>query len=175
MENCLGGGYTKAGLLNGSFVRNSGLAPLAQFSRHYSLAEARGRIPWLRSIFAKIHLVLDISASGDGRPVGRSRSGNGNGGGPGGSGGDGFDMEAAAAGLTSEEKRELLKRLAQQILDQGVVIQDVRRGLVDFPAWKDSREVFLCYELDDGDNIGYWHEIDAGYAGRQEITHWSDA
>ncbi|HKB87094.1 MAG TPA: DUF2203 domain-containing protein [Ignavibacteriaceae bacterium] len=41
-------------------------------------------------------------------------------------------------------------------------------GLVDFPAIIDGQEVFLCWRSDE-DNVIYYHEIEAGYAGRKLI------
>jgi hypothetical protein len=41
-------------------------------------------------------------------------------------------------------------------------------GLVDFPAIIDGEEVFLCWRSDEAE-INYYHEIEAGYAGRREI------
>ena len=41
-------------------------------------------------------------------------------------------------------------------------------GLVDFPAIIDGQEVFLCWRSDE-DNIEYYHETEAGYAGRKRI------
>ena len=49
-----------------------------------------------------------------------------------------------------------------------VQIKDIDRGLVDFPAIIGGREVFLCWELDEND-IEFWHEIDAGYPGRERL------
>ncbi len=41
-------------------------------------------------------------------------------------------------------------------------------GLVDFPAIINGKEVFLCWRSDE-ESIHYYHEIEAGYAGRQLI------
>ena len=41
-------------------------------------------------------------------------------------------------------------------------------GLVDFPAMMDGSEVYLCWRSDEAD-ILYYHELDAGYAGRKLI------
>jgi hypothetical protein len=49
-----------------------------------------------------------------------------------------------------------------------VVLRDLDRGLVDFPALRDGREVYLCWEQGE-DGIGYWHDLDAGHAGRQPL------
>ena len=50
----------------------------------------------------------------------------------------------------------------------GVVIKDLDRGLIDFPAIRDGREVYLCWQLDE-DEIGFWHDIDAGFGGREPL------
>ena len=49
-----------------------------------------------------------------------------------------------------------------------IVLRDLDRGLVDFPALRDGREVYLCW-VDGEADISFWHELDAGYAGRQEL------
>ncbi len=63
---------------------------------------------------------------------------------------------------------EKLDALVHRILDTGVQIKDVNLGLLDFSAVKDGREVYLCWQYGEGD-IAYWHEVDAGFAGRQPI------
>ena len=47
----------------------------------------------------------------------------------------------------------------------GCVVNGVEAGLVDFPHLKDGREVYLCWKLGE-DDIHFWHETDAGFAGR---------
>jgi hypothetical protein len=49
-----------------------------------------------------------------------------------------------------------------------IQVKDLQRGLIDFPAILDGREVFLCWEQDEED-IEFWHELDAGYAGRERL------
>ena len=61
-----------------------------------------------------------------------------------------------------------LDSLVHQILDTGALIKDVNIGLLDFPAMRQGQEVYLCWQYGEGD-IAFWHEIDAGYAGRQPI------
>lgn len=68
-----------------------------------------------------------------------------------------------------EEITGEINDLITEIADQGIVIQDIYRGLIDFPAFIQGDEAFLCYELADGDSILYWHSLDSGYAGRQPI------
>jgi hypothetical protein len=63
---------------------------------------------------------------------------------------------------------EKLDALVHHILETGVQIKDINIGLLDFSAWKDGREVYLCWQYGEGE-IAFWHEVDAGYAGRQPI------
>ena len=63
---------------------------------------------------------------------------------------------------------ERLDALVHRILDTGVLIKDINIGLLDFPALRDGREVYLCWKHGEGD-IAFWHEISAGFAGRQSI------
>lgn len=63
---------------------------------------------------------------------------------------------------------EKLDALVHRIQDTGVLIKDINIGLLDFPALRNGREVYLCWQYGEGD-IAYWHEVDAGYAGRQPI------
>lgn len=63
---------------------------------------------------------------------------------------------------------EKFDALIHKIQDTGAQIKDINIGLLDFSAQKDGREVYLCWQHGEGD-IAYWHEVDAGYAGRQSI------
>lgn len=61
-----------------------------------------------------------------------------------------------------------LDDLIHKIQDMGVYIKDLIIGLIDFPALRDGKEVYLCWQFGEGD-ITYWHEIETGFAGRQLI------
>jgi hypothetical protein len=63
---------------------------------------------------------------------------------------------------------EKLDALVHQIQDLDVLIKDINLGLLDFPALKDGREVYLCWQYGEGE-IAFWHEVEAGFAGRQPI------
>jgi len=63
---------------------------------------------------------------------------------------------------------EKFDALIHRIQAMDVLFKDVNLGLLDFPALKDGREVYLCWQYGEGD-IAFWHEIEAGYAGRQPI------
>lgn len=51
----------------------------------------------------------------------------------------------------------------------GIELKDPFTGLVDFPCWLEDREVCLCWRFGEGE-VAHWHELDAGFAGRQKIS-----
>lgn len=63
---------------------------------------------------------------------------------------------------------ERLEQLIRRIQEMGVELKDINSGLLDFPAVKDGREVYLCWRYGE-EEIRFWHEIDAGFAGRQPL------
>jgi len=50
-----------------------------------------------------------------------------------------------------------------------IVVRDLDRGLVDFPAVIDGREVYLCWLLDEP-AVTHWHAIESGFAGRKPLA-----
>jgi hypothetical protein len=63
---------------------------------------------------------------------------------------------------------EKLDALVHRIQETGAILKDINMGLLDFPALREEHEVYLCWQYGEGD-IAYWHEVEAGYAGRQPI------
>jgi len=68
-----------------------------------------------------------------------------------------------------EQVLQRLQYLTNELSHVGVELKDHERGLIDFPAIHDGREVCLCWEFGE-EGLLAWHEVDAGYAGRQDIT-----
>jgi hypothetical protein len=64
-----------------------------------------------------------------------------------------------------------LDALVHSIQDLGILIKDINSGLIDFPALKENREVYLCWKYGE-DDIQFWHEIEDGFAGRQSIDNF---
>ncbi|HWD91854.1 MAG TPA: DUF2203 domain-containing protein [Verrucomicrobiae bacterium] len=73
---------------------------------------------------------------------------------------------------------ELVNRWARTMADfrgamdefnrREILVKDLDRGLLDFPAIIGGKEVFLCWEKDE-DDIEFWHDLDSGYAGRERL------
>jgi hypothetical protein len=47
-------------------------------------------------------------------------------------------------------------------------LKGLDEGLLDFPSEHEGRVVYLCWRFDEP-RIAWWHEIDAGFAGREPI------
>jgi hypothetical protein len=76
------------------------------------------------------------------------------------------ELEQAEADL--EKDHDQLREYVRELQELGVEPKDPLVGLVDFPCLLDGRVVYLCWKLDEP-RIDYWHEIEAGFAGRQPL------
>ena len=56
----------------------------------------------------------------------------------------------------------------RSLAEQGVEVKDLNQGLIDFPHLRGGHVVYLCWRLGEG-KIRYWHEIEAGFAGRRYL------
>ncbi len=61
-----------------------------------------------------------------------------------------------------------LDAILHKLQDMNIEVKDLSIGLIDFPALRNGREVYLCWKYNEG-RIQFWHEIEAGFAGRQPI------
>jgi hypothetical protein len=121
--------------------------------RHYTIDEANALLDGLKPLLRELRDARDQLTDADAHAVLAEAA-------PANGGGD----PARQVGAAFLEVRHLL--LAIQ--EAGIVIRDIDRGLVDFPAIHDGEEVYLCWELGE-DQVSWWHELDAGYGGRQPL------
>jgi len=121
--------------------------------RHYTLDEARAQLPWVAQRLVAMRNARDRLTDTDARQA-LAEGSPGNGGGSHGKQvGEAFlELQAEAAALAERQ----------------IVVRDLDRGLIDFPAVRDGQEVYLCW-VDGEPDIAYWHELDAGYGGRREL------
>src|SRR5207302_4551737 len=66
------------------------------------------------------------------------------------------------------EREAELRRIASAVERMGIVVRDPSAGLVDFPAERDGRPVYLCWRLDEA-SVDHWHDREAGFAGREPL------
>jgi hypothetical protein len=74
-------------------------------------------------------------------------------------------------GVAGSDWFEASRQLRADVTDltaRDILLRDPEGGLVDFPAERGGRIVFLCWRADE-DGLGYWHEQDSGFIGRQPL------
>jgi hypothetical protein len=79
---------------------------------------------------------------------------------------DGFEVQPARP--PAEALQEQIQSFAARIAELGIEIKDPIRGLIDFYSDRDGVTVSLCFLLGEND-IGYWHPLDGGFAGRKPL------
>jgi hypothetical protein len=125
---------------------------MPHFERYYTVEEANALLPELRAVLATIRQARDQLADSwhQAEPVIRAASTNGGG------------QEAAGYLAARFDVGEHLRWFRER----GILLKDIDRGLVDFPALREGEEVLLCWELSE-EQVAFWHSLAAGYAGRQ--------
>jgi hypothetical protein len=122
-------------------------------SRHYSLEEASALLPWVAEQLEQLRSARDRLGDVDARAA-LAATGQTNGGGEPGK-------------VVSEGFLEL-RELMLELREREIVLRDLDRGLIDFPALRGGEEVYLCWQ--EGEPaIGFWHEPEAGFAGRRPL------
>jgi hypothetical protein len=127
---------------------------LSTEERIFTVAEANGLLPRLRSILKEA--TAEWSRLKELNPeIQKARDASAY---------DGF----SPYGVAYVESVSHLMAQFQQIREMGILLKDVDRGLCDFPYLRQGRVVYLCWHL--GENaIEFWHDIEAGFAGRQPL------
>jgi hypothetical protein len=85
--------------------------------------------------------------------------------------GNGGDMQPSDLGdlaKTIQAEADAIAACATEINAAGAQIKSLEEGLLDFPSRRDGKEILLCWKLGEGD-IGYWHGVDEGFAGRRPL------
>jgi hypothetical protein len=124
--------------------------------RLFTLGEARGLLPRLRRLLSRLNAEREVLVSMR-EEINRARE----------------KAELGGGGTTigASYLKHLMgfSEIVQEIESLGVLVKDFRTGLVDFPHELDGRIVYLCWKPDE-DEIGWWHEVDTGFAGRHPLA-----
>lgn len=83
--------------------------------------------------------------------------------------GDPYSEELAQMEGELERDATRLQDYVEELRELGVEPKGALEGLVDFPCELDGRVVFLCWKLGEPEVL-HWHDLDAGFAGRQPLT-----
>lgn len=128
--------------------------------RYYTLSEANEMLPQLSQLIELMQAQrrqLDL-LQGRSKVVAQKTRGNGN-------HNPGEDVALAQA---TKQVDDALQAAIKQLQDWGIELKDLQTGLIDFPALREGRVVYLCWQLGEPE-IAYWHETDTGFAGRQPL------
>jgi hypothetical protein len=85
-----------------------------------------------------------------------------------GNGGDFDPQEPSELDEQLEHEAKAVARAVEELQALGVLVKDLDRGLVDFPALRDGEEVLLCWQVGEGE-VAYWHGLEEGFAGRKPL------
>jgi hypothetical protein len=121
--------------------------------RHFTRVEANSLLPQLTTLLSRLKDAKDELTDSEAHEA-LSEAAPTNGGGE----------QGSRVGIAFLEVRRLIDTVEQA----GIVLRDIDRGLVDFPALRDGREVYLCWELGEND-VAYWHDLEGGYGGREPL------
>jgi hypothetical protein len=121
--------------------------------RHYTVEQANAAIDFVLERLGRLRAAHEQLGDEEARAaLGEAAPGNGGG----------------APGRVVSEAFLTLQRTLGELQAMEIVLRDLERGLVDFPALRDGREVYLCWEEGE-DEVAFWHDEDTGYGGRQPL------
>jgi hypothetical protein len=119
--------------------------------RHYTVGEANAMLPTVEPVLLRLREAKDDLTDTEAHEVLSDAAPTNGGGEPGRQVGEAF-LE--------------VRRLLGTFEEAGIVVRDIDRGLIDFPAIRDGAEVYLCWELGE-DAVEHWHDLESGYGGRR--------
>lgn len=125
-----------------------------RYETHYTLAEARALLPQIRKWLKQLVRLRSDLEKHDRQLTSMLQPGRDLG---------GHTVNAWIKALAD------VKSLLLEFHRREIQIKDLERGLIDFPAILGDKEVFLCWEQEE-DDIEFWHDLDAGYAGREKLS-----
>jgi hypothetical protein len=126
---------------------------MPHFRKHYTREEARRLLPEVRAWLEELLKLRDAIGRQDEKLKAALGLGDDLG---------GPLVDAHAKSLAA------FRQALLQFESREIQIKDLDRGLIDFPAFIQGREVFLCWEKGEED-IEFWHDLEAGYAGRERL------
>lgn len=135
-----------------------------EIKKYFTVNEANAMLPLVRAIVDDIvRLANDIHERQERLSRVRRRHGN-----RAQNEDDVYSEELEQVEQDLENERVQLGKYIDELEGLGVQLKDPLVGLVDFLTLIDGREALLCWKHGEGD-IAYWHELDAGFQGRQSL------
>jgi hypothetical protein len=82
--------------------------------------------------------------------------------------GHGIDSELARSRQGAAQAAAGVNEIVERVTKMGVEVKDVDMGLVDFRSEFGGNVAYLCWKLGE-EHIGWWHDLDTGYAARKPL------
>jgi len=119
--------------------------------RLYTLEEANAQLPDLRDRLPRLRIARDglIAAS---ERIKEAVASDGGG--------------VADAGWFTHQ--QTLKTELEHLAERGILLRDPEIGLIDFPAERGGRRVYLCWRLGE-DQVAWYHAANAGFGSRKPL------
>ena len=125
--------------------------------RYFSRSEAEALLPELDALLTRAQtLLVQLEQQAGREPVGGTVNGYVR--------RNGAPEQGTARDLPAE-----LRAVVAEIQRRGVIVRDVRSGLIDFPSLREGSVVFLCWKLGEPRRIEWWHPTSTGIAGRRRL------
>ena len=125
----------------------------------YTLEEARGLLPRIRSVLLQLaterhryeaaHAAMHEQMRGNGDPV---------------HGGEALRRQEALSAQVQEGMDALISHLESL----GIQLRDLENGLVDIPTQRDGQAAWFCWRLADPE-LAFWHTTREGFANRKPL------
>lgn len=84
-----------------------------------------------------------------------------------------FQISIESLTQAKEDYVQALNFWLEEIAQTGVVLRDIKSGLLDFPAASDNFQYYLCWQANEP-TIQYWHPINDGFVGRRTLAVLSE-
>jgi hypothetical protein len=125
----------------------------ARHTRHYTVEQANAALPWVSERLDRIRDALSelmLPESSHGLEAMDTEDGGG------------------YPGRTAAEATLTLLTAVSELQAMEIVLRDPQSGLIDFPSIREGEEVYLCWRPGE-ERVGWWHDPDAGFAGRRPM------
>lgn len=129
-------------------------------AKFFTVEEANALLPEIEPLIRRLQQVNQELLEVQGRMAALQWKVRGNG-----------HLALADVGADTRRARRLaeeVRALVSRVEALGCEVKDLELGLVDFPALRNGRPVYLCWRLGES-RVAYWHELDTGFAGRRPI------
>lgn len=123
-------------------------------TKYFTVSEANKLLPRLRLLIEKMSAFREeaLVLNPEVLPVLEKAVGNGG---------------SRKAGELVETFRKF-ENVVLELQQLGCELKGIEQGLIDFPALREGRKVYLCWQYNEPE-VAFWHEVDAGFAGRQRL------